>query len=104
MLAVGNRLSLLKYLLFIGLGFNHHLLGAQPDQVLAIMNEARTDPQGFLTHRLLPFLKENQLEDNSYAKSLVGDLKSVKKINPLNSSVVLGKLALAHAQDMRSQG
>jgi uncharacterized protein YkwD len=104
MIAIGKRLSLLKYLLFVGLLFNHHLLAAQPDQVLNLMNEVRTDPQGFLNNRLLPFLKEKQLEDNSYAKSLMDELKSARKINPLSSSAVLEKLARAHAQDMGSKG
>ena len=104
MIPLINRLSFLKYLLLFGLSFNHRPLGAQPDQVLALMNEARTDPQGFLTHRLLPFVKEKRLEDNRYAQSLIEELKSAKKINPLNSSPVLEKLARAHAQDMGSHG
>jgi len=98
-----NRL-LLKHLFFIGLFFSHYLLLAQPDQVLALMNEVRTDPQGFLNQRLLPFVKEKQLEDNSYTKSLVAELKAAKKINPLHSSPTLEKLARAHAQDMGSKG
>lgn len=104
MTALANRWSLGKCLLCIGLSFHHPLLVAQPDEVLALMNEVRTDPQSFLTRRLLPFLKENELEDNSYALSLIDELKAAKKIQPLNSSPVLERLARAHAQDMGNKG
>ncbi len=103
MIVRANRL-LLKHLFFSALFFSPYLLAAQPDEVLALMNEVRTDPQGFLAHRLLPFVKEKELEDNSYAKSLIEELKYARKINPLKSSAPLEKLARAHAQDMGSKG
>src|SRR5882672_3402305 len=101
---VTTKRLLLKHLFFSALFFSHYLVMAQPEQVLALMNEVRTDPQGFLAHRLLPFVKEKQLEDNSYAKSLIEELKSARKINPLKPSAPLEKLARAHAQDMGSKG
>ena len=77
---------------------------AQTEEVLKIMNEVRTDPQGFLNGRLLPYLKEHELEDNSYAKSLVSELKVAKPVNALQSSSVLEKLAKGHAVDMGEKG
>jgi uncharacterized protein YkwD len=73
---------------------------AQTEEVLKILNEARTNPQGFLSGRLSPYLKEHELENNSYAKSLVSELKVAKPLNALQSSSVLEKLAKGHAIDM----
>jgi len=77
---------------------------AQTEDVLRIMNEVRTNPQSFLNGRLLPYLKEHGLENNSYAKSLVTELEIAKPINALQSSSVLQKLAKGHALDMGQKG
>ena len=77
---------------------------AQVDEVLKIMNEVRTDPKSFLNGRLLPYLKEHELENNSYAKSLVSELKAAKPVGALESSSVLEKLAKGHAIDMGEKG
>ncbi len=77
---------------------------AQSEAALKIMNEVRTDPQGFLNLRLLPYLKEHELENNSYAKSLVSELRVAKPVNALQSSSVLEKLARGHAIDMGEKG
>jgi len=77
---------------------------AQPEEVLKIMNEARTDPQGFLSSRLMPFVKENELEGNPYAQSLMEALRVAKPTKPLQLSPVLTKLARGHALDMGEKG
>src|SRR5689334_25368777 len=77
---------------------------AQTEEVLKIMNEVRTDPQGFLSSRLLPYLTEHEMENNTYAKSLISELKTAKSLNPLQSSSVLEKLAKGHAIDMGEKG
>jgi len=77
---------------------------SQTEEVLKIMNEVRTDPQVFLQTRLLPFVKENDLESNSYAKSLIEELKVAKPKNPLQTSSELEKLARGHALDMGEKG
>jgi len=77
---------------------------SQSEEVLKIMNEVRTDPQVFLQTRLISFVKENDLEGNSYAKSLIEELKIAKPTNPLQSSPVLEKLARGHALDMGEKG
>jgi uncharacterized protein YkwD len=91
---------LLLLLLAVTVKYTH----AQTEEVLKIMNEVRTDPQGFLNGRLLPYLKEHELENNSYAKSLISELKAAKPINALQSSSVLEKLARGHAIDMGEKG
>jgi len=68
------------------------------------MNEVRTEPQVFLQARLFPFVKENGLENNTYAKTLIEELKTAKPKNPLQSSQVLEKLARGHALDMGEKG
>ncbi len=91
-------------LAFCSVLFSQESSMAQTDEVLTLINEARTDPQGFLQNRLTPYLKENDMEDNDYAKSLVSDLTSAKKLAPLTSSPVLEKTARGHALDMGSNG
>jgi uncharacterized protein YkwD len=77
---------------------------AQTEEVLGLMNEVRTDPQVFLNARLLPYLKENELEDNTYAKSLVEELKVAPKVEALKMSGALTKAARSHAKDMGDHG
>jgi len=82
--------------------FVPRFLSAQTEEVLKIINEVRTDPQDFLTVRLIPYLKEKDMEGNSYARSLIEELQSAKKLSPLASSPILEKLARGHALDMGS--
>jgi len=104
-MASKSGLSLLKYLLFVGLSlFGHLHLMAQPEEVLKLMNEVRTTPQVFLQMRLLPYVKEKEMESNTYAQSLIEELKVAKPKNPLQSSPVLTKLAQGHALDMGQKG
>jgi uncharacterized protein YkwD len=77
---------------------------AQPEEVLKIMNEVRTDPQVFLQQRLLPYLKENEKENNSYSRSLIDELKVAKPKSALQMSPELTKLARGHAVDMGEHG
>src|SRR5579871_3220191 len=77
---------------------------SQKDEVLILINEVRTDPQTFLEKRLNPFIKEKELESNSYAQSLVSELKVANKLQPLTASPVLEKLARGHALDMGRKG
>ena len=77
---------------------------AQSDEVLQLINEVRERPNVFLQERLIPYLKENGMEGNSYAQSLVEELKSAAKANALKTSPVLEKLARDHAVDMGDHG
>lgn len=85
-------------------GLHSNTSSAQSEEVLKLINEVRTEPQAFLENRLRPYVKEKGIEGNSYAKSLIDDLKSAKKVNPLQSSPVLENLARGHAIDMGSKG
>ncbi len=82
----------------------NEIVHAQSEEVLKIMNEARTNPQEFLTVRLITYIHQKGMEENSYAKSLVEELKSANKVSPLKSSPVLAKLARGHAVDMGTKG
>lgn len=64
----------------------------------------RTDPQGFITDYLNPYLVENNLTTNSYAKSLISDLRNTKKMGALKFSPALNKVARMHAKDMGKTG
>ena len=97
-------LLLSKRMLLVWLSFASFYSFGQPEEVMKIMNEARTDPQAFLQTRLIPYLKDKNMESNSYAQSLIADLKSAGKVKPFVSSEVLTKLARGHAQDMGSHG
>lgn len=70
------------------------------DEVLALLNEVRTQPQLFLDNRLTPYLEQNGLQENTYAKSLVEDLKTRKPADSLNLSPALNAVAKLHAVDM----
>jgi uncharacterized protein YkwD len=77
---------------------------SREEEVLKILNAVRTDPQGFIKTQLAPYLKENNLTNNRYAKSLVSDLKKTKKMNSLKMSTALSEVAKMHALDMGSLG
>lgn len=70
------------------------------DEVLALLNEVRTQPQLFLDNRLTPYLEQNGLQENAYAKSLVEDLKTRKPADSLKLSPALNAVAKLHAVDM----
>lgn len=77
---------------------------SREEEVLKILNEVRTDPQSFIKTYLTPYLKENNLANNRYAKSLVSDLKKTKKMNALKTSAALNEVAKMHALDMGKLG
>jgi len=70
------------------------------DEVLALLNEVRTQPQLFLDNRLTPYLEQNGLQENAYAKSLVEALKTRKPADSLKLSPALNAVAKLHAVDM----
>jgi len=76
---------------------------AQEEEVLKLLNQVRTNPQGFIT-LVQDYLKENNLNNNSYAKSLVADLKRCKKMGELQLSKPLTEVARSHANDMGKTG
>jgi uncharacterized protein YkwD len=77
---------------------------SKEDEVLKLLNSVRTDPQGFINSHLSPYLEANNLTTNSYAQSLVNDLKNTKKMGALQFSSALNKVARMHAKDMGKTG
>lgn len=72
--------------------------------VLSLLNHVRTRPQQFLKEQVEPYLDKNQLTRNSYAKSLVKELKATKKMQALQLSKPLTEVARIHAMDMGKKG
>ncbi|HCZ35462.1 MAG TPA: hypothetical protein DHV26_05990 [Cytophagales bacterium] len=76
----------------------------QEQEVFALLNAVRTDPQKFSDTYVLPYIKENGLEKNRYAKSLLQDLKQTKPMGALQVADALTKVARYHAKDMGTTG
>jgi uncharacterized protein YkwD len=74
------------------------------EEVVALLNSVRTDPQKFLTEHLQPYIEKNNLTGNQYANSLIAELKAVKKMEPLQLSAKISKISKAHAIDLGSKG
>lgn len=77
---------------------------SQEEEVLQLLNQIRTNPQGFITSHVKDYLEENNLSNNSYAKSLIADLKRCKKMGELQLSKALSDVARSHALDMGKAG
>jgi uncharacterized protein YkwD len=86
------------------LTFTSSVAQDQEQEVLALLNAARTNPQKFSETYALPYIKENKLEKNRYAKSLLQDLKQTKPMGALQLANALTKVARAHANDMGTSG
>lgn len=95
-----TRLALFCLLLVPTFGYSQ----SQEKEVLNLLNQVRTNPQGFITSHVKDYLKENNLSNNSYAKSLMADLKKCKKMGELQLSKPLADVARLHAQDMGKAG
>ncbi len=95
-----TRLAIFCLLLVPSFGYSQ----SQEKQVLNILNQVRTNPPGFITSHVKDYLKENNLSNNSYAKSLIADLKKCKKMGELQLSKPLTDVARWHAHDMGQAG
>lgn len=95
-----TRLAIFCLLLVPTFGYSQ----SQEKEVLNLLNQVRTNPQGFITSHVKDYLKENNLSNNSYAKSLMADLKKCKKMGELQLSKPLTDVARLHAQDMGKTG
>lgn len=76
----------------------------QEKEILELLNAARTNPKKFIETHALPYIQENGLEKNRYAKSLVQDLKETKPMGVLKSAPALTAVARYHAKDMGTTG
>jgi uncharacterized protein YkwD len=77
---------------------------SREEEVLKLLNSVRTNPENFIKTYLTPYLKDNNLTTNRYAKSLLSDLKKTKTMGALKMSAPLSDVAKLHAEDMGRSG
>lgn len=77
---------------------------SREEEVVKLLNAVRTNPQGFLKSHVNAYLEENDLTKNSYARSLISDLKKLAAMGELRTSKVLSEVAQLHALDMGTSG
>ncbi len=77
---------------------------SREEEVLLLLNSVRTNPKKFLDLQLKDYLKQNNLSNNRYAKSLVADLKKCKPMGELQLAKSLTDVARLHANDMGKAG
>ena len=65
----------------------------QEKEVLELLNAVRTNPKKFADTHALPYIKENGLKKNRYAKSLLQDLKQTKAMGALQVAQALTDVA-----------
>lgn len=93
-------LVVLSVLLLPAIGYSQ----SRADEVLEILNMVRTNPQGFISSHVNAYLEENDLTKNSYARSLISDLKKCTPMGELKPSKALNDVAQLHALDMGTKG
>ncbi len=76
----------------------------QEQEVLELLNAVRTNPKEFANTHAQPYIKENELEENRFAKSLLKDLKQTQPMGALQLTKVLTDVARYHANDMGTTG
>lgn len=76
----------------------------QEKEILELLNSVRTNPKKFAQTHAQPYIKENGLEKNRYAKSLLQDLMQTKAMGALQVAQALTDVARYHAKDMGNTG
>ncbi|MBX2898261.1 MAG: CAP domain-containing protein [Cyclobacteriaceae bacterium] len=76
----------------------------QEQEVLTLLNEVRTNPKKFIETRALPYIRQQNLTTNKFAKSLLQDLKQTRAMAALVEAPALTTVARAHAIDMGTSG
>jgi uncharacterized protein YkwD len=76
----------------------------QESEILAVINELRVDPALFLAEVVLPYIETNQLSRNSYARSLMRDLKKQSALPTLSIDSSLQKMAQEFADKSGKRG
>ena len=79
-------------------------LNEEEKKVILFMNMARHDGPLFAKTFLTAYMQENQLEKNSYTKSLQKDLKKINSLTPLLPEEDLTAIAQGHAQKSGKKG
>jgi uncharacterized protein YkwD len=73
-------------------------------EIIQLVNFVRQEPQRFLEEIALPYIEENALENNSYAKSLIRALPSQLVLPVLNKNENLTKMAVDYALEAGKRG
>lgn len=73
-------------------------------EIIHLVNFVRQEPLRFLEEIALPYIKKNELEKNSYSKSLIRTLRSQQAIPALNKNENLTKMALDYALEAGKRG
>lgn len=79
-------------------------LTAEEQKLIYLMNVARNDGNRFIRDYLDKHVKDNNLQDNSYVKSLYRKLRKTRGLTPFLPSKSLSKAAEFHANDMGKTG
>lgn len=79
-------------------------LNEEEKKVILLMNMARHDGPLFSRTFLEIYVRDNQVENSSYLRSLRKDLNNVKGLSPLKSQRDLTQAALGHALKSGKQG
>ncbi len=87
-----SKLLILLFILFGASSFSQDA-SKHELEILSIINQARTDPQSFLQKIALPYIESNNLKSNSYAQSLIRDLKKQEPVAIISIDSSLQEMA-----------
>ena len=76
----------------------------EEQNVIFYMNLVRLQPKIFLETIVRPYIKEYEMENNSFAKSLIKDLKKSKSVGVLKPKKDLFEVAEKHRMDIGENG
>ena len=73
-------------------------------KVLNYINQVRTNPQLFLKEVALPYIENNDLSRNRYAKSLIRELEKSDSVQPLSFENSLQEMSIDFAKEAGKKG
>lgn len=74
------------------------------DSIFELVNYVRQEPKRFLTEVAHPYIESNELENSSYAKSLIRTLKKQNPLPPLSRNEQLMDMAANFAVEAGRKG
>lgn len=98
----------MRHFLIFSIGlFTSHICFAQDSrerEIIEYVNFVRTAPQEFLEKIASPYIEQEQLTNNRYAKSLIRQLQTQKTLPPLFASDNLMQMAGNYAVEAGKKG
>lgn len=79
-------------------------LSAEEKKVIQLMNLARMNGDTFMKRIAIPYIKQNDFDDDEYVTTLRSDLKKTFGLHPLKPLEKLWESAAHHAYDMGHKG